>query len=84
MTKPRERFYGMLGVIIVPRNTVVGQKGEKSLPIILEPHLPFISDIGMETTFRHPSIESINASDVFAKKPSLQAPAFDSLYNVFQ
>ena len=39
--KPSKRFDRVLGVVVVPRNTIVAQKGEQFVSLFFQPILPF-------------------------------------------
>lgn len=64
----------MLGIVVVPRNTVVGQKREKLVSVFLKPISPFSGDFGVIRDLRHLPVEATNASHMFAEEPALQAP----------
>src|SRR5271157_795953 len=77
-------FDGVLSIVVVPRNAVVVQEREEPLPVLLDPGLVALGDLGCDLSLRHPIKKSLSISLVLGQELGLQAVLVDRLNHGFQ
>ena len=80
----RERLDCMFRIVVVPRNTVMVQKGEEFVSVLLESLLAFDCQFAFAVECRQLSIKSLDLNLIFPEETALQSSVVDSVNYGFE
>ena len=74
----------MLGIVVVPRNSIEVQESEKGISILLEALLALQGCVAMVVPFHDLSVEPFNINLVLSQEVALQSLSVNCIHNALQ